>query len=74
MSGNTPSIWDICRVCAEQMVGGPRCFKHNPTPEQREAAEAAAHAAKNRETVDRLATYLETSPAKPHRRRTHAAR
>ena len=30
------STWD-CRVCCDQMVGGPRCYEHNPTPEQREA-------------------------------------
>ena len=28
--------WD-CRFCNIQMLGGPRCFEHNPTPEQREA-------------------------------------
>ena len=31
------STWD-CKACCDQMVGaGPRCFEHNPTPEQREA-------------------------------------
>jgi hypothetical protein len=24
-----------CPICIEQMVGGPRCYTHNPTPEQR---------------------------------------
>lgn len=28
------SIWERCRVCADQMFGGPRCYDHNPTPEQ----------------------------------------
>ena len=53
------SVWDLCRVCCEQMFGGPRCTTHNLTPEQREAAAAAAHAEKNRETVERLREYLE---------------
>ena len=30
------TAWD-CKVCCDQMVGGPRCFEHNPTPEEREA-------------------------------------
>jgi hypothetical protein len=30
------SIWEICKMCADQMFGGPRCFTHNPTPEMRE--------------------------------------
>jgi len=31
------STWD-CKACCDQMVGaGPRCYEHNPTPEQREA-------------------------------------
>jgi hypothetical protein len=30
------TVWERCRVCALQMVGGPRCYDHNPTPEQRE--------------------------------------
>lgn len=32
--------WE-CPECNLQMVGGPRCYKHNPTPEQREANPAA---------------------------------
>lgn len=28
--------WD-CPVCCLQMVGGDRCYIHNPTPEQRQA-------------------------------------
>jgi hypothetical protein len=36
-SGETNSpIWK-CKVCAEQMFGGPRCHAHNPTPEEYEA-------------------------------------
>lgn len=27
--------WE-CQTCNLQMVGGPRCYAHNPTPEQRE--------------------------------------
>lgn len=33
---NAPLVWD-CRVCNLQMVGGPRCLQHNPTPEERAA-------------------------------------
>jgi hypothetical protein len=29
------SVWD-CAVCCGQMVGGPRCWDHNPTPEERD--------------------------------------
>jgi len=29
------SIWEKCRICADQMFGGPLCFTHNPTVEQR---------------------------------------
>ena len=29
-------MWE-CPVCIKQMVGGPRCAEHNPTPEQRAA-------------------------------------
>ena len=35
------TIWARCSVCAEQMVGGPRCYEHNPTPEMRVEREAA---------------------------------
>jgi hypothetical protein len=34
------TVWETCRVCADQMYGGPRCFEHNPTPEQRERGAA----------------------------------
>lgn len=37
--------WD-CRACNLQMVGGPRCFEHNPLPEQREASPQAYRAEK----------------------------
>lgn len=30
------TIWELCKVCADQMYGGPRCYEHNPTPEMRE--------------------------------------
>lgn len=40
-----PSVWELCRVCALQMVGGPRCYVHNPTPEQREAGRLTASGA-----------------------------
>jgi hypothetical protein len=30
------TIWERCRKCALQMVGGERCYEHNPTPEMRE--------------------------------------
>ena len=29
------SVWD-CRVCCDQMYGGPRCTEHNPSPEERD--------------------------------------
>lgn len=32
----TAPEWTRCSTCNQQMVGGPRCFTHNPTPEQRE--------------------------------------
>lgn len=32
----TVTLWETCRVCANQMVGGERCLVHNPTPELRE--------------------------------------
>lgn len=32
-----PTLWERCHVCAVQVVGGPRCGQHNPTPEEREA-------------------------------------
>lgn len=27
-------VW-ACARCCQQMYGGPRCYAHNPTPEQR---------------------------------------
>jgi len=26
-----------CKMCSDQMFGGPRCYEHNPTPDQRDA-------------------------------------
>ena len=36
------TVWELCKVCARQMVGGPRCFTHNPSPEMREEQEKEA--------------------------------
>lgn len=38
LGGPRRSTWQACRTCAEQMVGGPRCYTHNPTPEMRAGA------------------------------------
>lgn len=38
-SDRVVTIWESCKVCALQMVGGPRCYEHNPTPEMVEARE-----------------------------------
>ena len=34
------TIWERCKVCADQMYGGPRCLDHNPTVEMKEASHA----------------------------------
>jgi hypothetical protein len=35
------TLWERCKVCADQVYGGPRCNRHNPDPDEREKREAA---------------------------------
>jgi len=35
-ANESSEVWE-CRLCNEQMYGGPRCCNHNPTPDEREA-------------------------------------
>lgn len=37
MKKKAPPHWTECAMCVQQIFGGPRCFAHNPTPEQRAA-------------------------------------
>jgi len=39
-------IWERCRVCALQMVGGPRCMEHNAYPTDDRSIIRAAEASR----------------------------
>lgn len=47
----TPA-WLSCAVCNLQMTGGPRCYTHNPTPEERERLNLPVVKFSSKEVVD----------------------